>query len=110
MRNTTFLNKLHVRSSVRIIEVSDNRGTDNRGRAVHVMDCVTNYGVEMLSKRSPRLYLVFGADLALVYVIGVVVPVALHHEIQDNNNIIWVPNLKGYLPQGGMSCTTDLYR
>ena len=36
MRNTTFLNRLHVRNSVRIIEVSDNRGTDNRGRTVHV--------------------------------------------------------------------------
>ena len=34
MRNTTFLNRLHVRNSVRIIEVSDNRGTDNRGRTV----------------------------------------------------------------------------
>ena len=36
MRNTTFVNRLHVRNSVRIIEVSDNRGTDNRGRTVHV--------------------------------------------------------------------------
>ena len=34
MRNTTFLNRLHIRNSVRIIEVSDNRGTDNRGRTV----------------------------------------------------------------------------
>ena len=37
MRNTTFLNRLHVRNSVRIIEVSDNRGTDNRGRGRTVL-------------------------------------------------------------------------
>ena len=36
MRNTTFLNRLHVWNSVRIIEVSDNRGTDNRGRTGHI--------------------------------------------------------------------------
>ena len=32
--NTIFLNRLHVRNCVRIIEISDNRGTDNRGRTV----------------------------------------------------------------------------
>ena len=34
-QNTIFLNRLHVRNCVRIIEVSDNRGTDNRGRTVN---------------------------------------------------------------------------
>ena len=63
----------------------------------------------MLSKRIPRLYLIFGANLAHVYVVGVAVPLALHHEIQDNIIIIWVPDLTGYLPQGDISCTTDLY-
>ena len=32
--NTIILNRLHVCNCVRIIEVSDNRGTDNRGRTV----------------------------------------------------------------------------
>ena len=54
----------------------------------------------MLSKRIPTLYLVFGADLPHVYVVGVAVPLALHHEIQNNINTIWVPDLTAYLPQG----------
>ena len=29
-----FLNRLHIRNRVRIIEVSDNRGTDNRGKTI----------------------------------------------------------------------------